>query len=143
MRQYESTLLCYKQVCVLLSLVHVSSCHLVFVCSLVRPFPLHHLPALVIHDSEQKHLFPHVAPSFSSPSSHLFLSLLSSSSPLPSLAPLFVPLSVQPRVAIETHLFEIGGKENYFSLLSTLPPFRSLLCVSSDAAFIQFRLNES
>lgn len=36
---------------------------------------------------------------------------------------LFVPLSVQPSVAIGTNLFEIGGKENYFSPLPHFAPF--------------------
>lgn len=79
--------------------------------------------------------------------SHLPLHTSLSLSPCPFLPlhpsflsfSLFVPLSVQPSVAIETDLFEIGGKGNYFSLL---PPFHSILGhrVASPVAFIQLIL---
>lgn len=135
-----------------LSVVNISSCRLLFVRSLIRRFPFIIFPlcfsrfALAIPDSEEKHLFPCVTLSFSSSSSHLSLS----PHPFLPLHPsflsfsFFVPRSVQPRVAIETDLFEIKGKENYFSLVSTPPPPLHSFPgrrFSSSAGFIELDFN--
>lgn len=110
-----------------LSVVNISSCRLLFVRSLIRRFPfiIFRFASL---DSPLPFLTVRRNTSFPVSLSHSHLPLHTSLSPHPFL-PLhpsflsfsfFVPRSVEPRVAIETDLFEIKGKENYFSLVSTL-----------------------
>lgn len=146
---YERFALLYTGLCVSLLRQHFLMSSLI--C--LQPHPtlsLHHFPALLLL-SRPCHSWQQGGTPLSPCRSLILISLFTPLSPRPFLPLhpsflsflLFVPLSAQPRVAIETDLFEIGGKENYFSLAPTLPPFRSVLDhrVSSPAAFIQLIFN--